>query len=327
MNYAYETGGSLPQGQAVIVTATSPTTFSAAASGGGWLSVTPTSGSTPANLGVSVNPTGLNPGTYNGSVTITAPGASNSPQNIAVTLIVGPNGPQITGILNGASFANDAFAPGSIVSIFGSVLGPESSIGMNVKPDNSVNTLLGGYRVLFNGHPAPLLFVQAGQINAVVPFEANGDPKARVQVEYAGAQYGSTEVPLSDAAPALFTADASGHGQGAILNHDGSPNSSINPAQKGSIVVLYGSGGGKFDRDVPTGLITGSDLARLALPATVQIDGVEAEILYAGSAPGMVAGLVQVNVKVPEQIHSGSVPVVLKIGAFNSQPQVTMAVQ
>jgi uncharacterized protein (TIGR03437 family) len=160
-----------------------------------------------------------------------------------------------------------------------------------------------------------------------VPFEVGGDPKARVQIEYAGSQYGSAEVPLSGAAPALFTADASGHGQGAILNQDGSPNTLSNPARKGSIVVLYSSGGGPFDRNVPTGEITGADLARLALATSVQIDGVDAEVLYAGSAPGMVAGMIQLNVRVPEQINSGSIPVVLKVGTFSSQPLVTMAIQ
>lgn len=65
--------------------------FSAAAttvSGGNWLSVTPISGSTPATAAVSVNLAGLAAGTYNGTVTFTSSGVSNSPQTVAVTLDV-----------------------------------------------------------------------------------------------------------------------------------------------------------------------------------------------------------------------------------------------
>ena len=198
---------------------------------------------------------------------------------------------------------------------------------MNIKPDNSVDTLLAGFRVLFDGHPAPLLFVQAGQINAIVPFEVAGQSKARLQLECDGKDYDSVDVSLTDAAPALFAADASGHGQGAILNQDYSANSLKNPAPTGSIISLYASGGGMFDRNMQDGAITGTDLARLVLPTSVQIDGIEGEILYAGSAPGEVAAVIQINVKIPEQARSGNASVVLNVGSFTSQPGVTVAVQ
>jgi uncharacterized protein (TIGR03437 family) len=246
---------------------------------------------------------------------------------LAVTLGVLAMTPTVTGILNGASFTNNAFAPGSIVSIFGRALGPEVGVSMNIKSDNSVDTFLAGIRVSFDGHPAPLLFVQAGQINAVVPFGVSGQAKSKVQLERDGQSYGWVDIPLTDAAPALFTSNGSGQGLGAILNQDGGTNSSGSPAPKGSIVVLYVSGGGVFDRSVQDGAITGADLARLALPVAVQVDGVDCEVLYAGTAPGLVAGVSQVNVRLPDQIRSGNVSVTLKVGAFTSQPGVTVAVQ
>lgn len=57
-------------------------------SGGSWLAITPTSGSTPASVTVSVNSTGLVARTYQGAITITAPGAANSPQTVNVNLSV-----------------------------------------------------------------------------------------------------------------------------------------------------------------------------------------------------------------------------------------------
>jgi uncharacterized protein (TIGR03437 family) len=55
---------------------------------------------------------------------------------------------------------------------------------------------------------------------------------------------------------------------------------------------------------------------------------VEARVLYAGAAPGLVSGVLQVNVQVPQQVTAGAaVPVVLKVGEAESQAQVTMAVK
>jgi uncharacterized protein (TIGR03437 family) len=60
----------------------------------------------------------------------------------------------------------------------------------------------------------------------------------------------------------------------------------------------------------------------------VWIGGREAEVLYAGAAPGMVAGLMQVNVRVPSDARSGeNVPVTLRVGYAYSQSDVSMAVR
>ncbi|WP_423225952.1 BACON domain-containing protein [Candidatus Amarolinea aalborgensis] len=58
-----------------------------------WLSLTPPSGTTPRSVTVSVNSTGLRPGTYTATIRVTATGGgvTNTPQNIPITLrMVGP---------------------------------------------------------------------------------------------------------------------------------------------------------------------------------------------------------------------------------------------
>ncbi len=87
VSFSYQTGGASPAAQTVNLSSTSTLSYTASASPG-WLSVTPGSGSTPGSLSVSVNPSGLAAGTYTGTVTVTAAGASNSPQKIAVNLAV-----------------------------------------------------------------------------------------------------------------------------------------------------------------------------------------------------------------------------------------------
>jgi uncharacterized protein (TIGR03437 family) len=88
LSFSAQLGGAAPPAQNLRISATQPTAFNATVSGGNWLSVTPVSGTTPRTLSVSANPTGLAAGTHNATITINAPGATNSPQQVNVTLTV-----------------------------------------------------------------------------------------------------------------------------------------------------------------------------------------------------------------------------------------------
>jgi uncharacterized protein (TIGR03437 family) len=50
-------------------------------------------------------------------------------------------------------------------------------------------------------------------------------------------------------------------------------------------------------------------------------------VQYAGAAPGAVAGLFQVNARIPLDASSGSVPIEIHVGNAASQPGMTIAVQ
>jgi trimeric autotransporter adhesin len=137
-------------------------------------------------------------------------------------------------------------------------------------------------------------------------------------VQSQGQRSAPVVIPVVPATPAIFTTDASGKGQGAILNQDSSINSATNPAVAGSVVVLYGTGGGILTSDSP---------ARLALSVSATIGGIDAPVLYAGIAPGLVSGAIQVNVQVPTGVPSGAVPVILQVGDARSRSDVTLAIQ
>src|SRR5262249_40247364 len=128
------------------------------ASTGSFLKVTPTSGSTNASLSASVDATGLTPGDYKGSITVTAPDAIESPQTIAVTLHVAPPPPVITaaGVLNAASSKGGSVSPGELVVIYGANVGPEALAGMLVNGD-TVASETGNTRVLFDGVPGAMI--------------------------------------------------------------------------------------------------------------------------------------------------------------------------
>jgi len=204
---------------------------------------------------------------YNHSITVQNPESAISKP---VSLAVGRPAPAIAakGIVSAASYAGDVISPGEMLTIFGE----------NFEP---------GMRVNFDGLLATPLYVTPRQLSVVVPAGLAGAREANVIVEK---DFDWRSVPVRmvvwPARPGLFTADSSGRGLAAALNEDGTVNSAANPAAKGAIVVLWGTGGGVE-----------------SLPQKVFMDGMECEVLYAGGKDG----LWQLNVRVPEFAVKGEV--------------------
>lgn len=296
--------------------------------------VTPTSGNTPSTLTISVNGSVLNTlaqGTYTANLTISSPNLPGGDQVIQLSLTVsGTASPTITSIVNAASFLAGPISPGELVTIFGSNMGPAT--GINFTPDNGkVDTTLGNTMVLFNGIPAPVLYASAMQINAIVPYAVASNASVSVTINDNSivSTVGFT-ADIADSAPGIFSQNQSGNGQGAILNQNLSGNSTANPAPKGSIVSIYATGEGSLNPPAADGVLSGPSLP---LPApiakvSVTIGGQPAEVSYAGEAPTLVSGVLQVNAKIPNNIPSGNQLVVLTIGANkNTQQSITVAVQ
>src|SRR5262249_16981256 len=82
-------GGSNPANQTINITNTGGGTLNFTASDDApWLTVSPASGTAPSTLTASVNVSGLAAGTYNGTITISATGATNTPVSVPGTLNV-----------------------------------------------------------------------------------------------------------------------------------------------------------------------------------------------------------------------------------------------
>jgi len=329
LTFTAQAGGSAPAPQTVNLTGTSALAFTTAvSSGSGWLSVTGGSGVTPAPITVSVNPAGLNAGTYTGAVTITAAGVGNSPLAIPVTFTVAPPpGPVITAITSAASYLSTGFSPGDIVAIFGTNLGPATPVQFSVNAAGKLDNTLAGVQVAIDGAPAIPLFVSDKQINVILPFTTNTSGEGSVIVTYNNTPSTAFKVPLAPADLALFTADASGSGPGAILNQDYTYNGPNNPAPKGSVVALFGTGGGVMDPPVNAGDIAGSTLSNIPSNVTATVNGEPATVAYAGSAPGLVYGVNQFNVQIPADAQSGQAVILLQAGHDTSQQKVTVFVQ
>lgn len=101
LSFTATAGGSNPANQTVSITNTGGGTLNwSQTDNASWLTVTPASGTAPSTLTAAVSISGLTAGTYNGTITVTATGATNTPVNIPVTLTVNnPGGSQL--IVNG----------------------------------------------------------------------------------------------------------------------------------------------------------------------------------------------------------------------------------
>jgi uncharacterized protein (TIGR03437 family) len=232
-------------------------------------------------------------------------------------------------VVNAASYVPGDLTVGEIVYLEGAEIGPPVLTPLRVT-GGRVDTILADTRILFDGIPAPLIYVSSTRSSAVVPYALIGRASTRIQVEYRNLRSNPLEFRLSGAAPGLFALDASGRGPGAILNQDYTVNHPNNPAPRGSVVMLYGTGEGQLVPPVADGSITPSVLPLPAplLPVTVTIGGRPAQVHYAGPAPGNVAGLLQVNVGIPADVTPGAtVPVVVTVGMASSQAGLTLAVR
>jgi uncharacterized protein (TIGR03437 family) len=229
-------------------------------------------------------------------------------------------------VTNAASNLAGSIAPGEIVVLYGSGIGPSQLAPYVLDSAGLFSKTVAETRVLFNGIPGPILYSWTNQVSAIVPYTVTG-AAADVVVEYRGQKSLPVSVPVAASAPAIFTSNSSGSGQAAAFNQDGSVNGSAHPAPIGNVVVLFATGEGATS---PAG--TDGKPAAVPLPKPVQlveatIDGKPAEVQYAGAAPGLVAGVIQVNVKIPDGVSVGSsVPVILRVGGTGSPSGVTIAV-
>jgi len=218
---------------------------------------------------------------------------------------------------NAASLRQGPVAPGEMLSIFGQGIGPETAVtGVN-DASGLLSNLVGGAEVRFDGLPAPIFYAQWSQINLQVPYAVAGGSVTHIEVFYQGRAVGTLTLAVVAANPALFP---------TVLNQDGSLNSESNPAARGTIVTMFATGEGLGDGANTSGLPAQAPYARPKLPATLTIGAVTPDLLYAGSAPGLI-GEMQINARIPGGfLPSGPSPVELTVGNFTA-PNITVWVK
>jgi uncharacterized protein (TIGR03437 family) len=239
--------------------------------------------------------------------------------------------PQAGGIaisaqVNAASNQVGPIAPGEVVVLYGSGLGPATLTQYQLGANGLVPTTLAGTSVYFNSLAAPVLYTSANQVGVIVPFGITGS-QAQVSAVYNGQFSASVAASVAEAVPALFTLNNSGSGQAAAVNQDGSINGASAAVKAGQVISLYLTGAGQTNPPGADGQPGTGPNAGPVLPVTATVGGATATVQYAGSAQGLVAGVIQVNVVVPQATAaSAAVPVVVRVGTSSTQSNVTIAV-
>jgi uncharacterized protein (TIGR03437 family) len=217
-------------------------------------------------------------------------------------------------VTNAASYSANGVAPGGLVALWGNNLASSvetAPAGVHPWPQN-----IAGTSVTMNGLPAPLYFVSPAQVNAQVPFElAPGSAMAEVT-----SPAGVTWIPtmVQTAGPGIFTLNASGSGDAALLDAVSfRPITAASPAQAGEWIQIYGTGLGAVSPAATTGDVPPSPPPQTNVSVQVLIDGVAHDAYWAGLAPGWV-GLYAVNVQLPGNLAPGSHQLQLSMGGAAS---------
>ncbi|PWU09852.1 MAG: hypothetical protein C5B51_05375, partial [Terriglobia bacterium] len=210
---------------------------------------------------------------------------------VRVLLPISSSAPALLSVVNGASNVSGPIAPGEIVVLYGSGLGP---VQLN-QSDSS------GTTVLFNGRPGTILYSSASQVSAVAPVSLTGS-SVQIWVQYQNLATPVITLPIVTVSPALFTLDGSGKGQAAAINFDGSPNSASRPS--GGIISLFA-----------TGVSTSTQLQVIA-------GGKAATVL----TQDLVSSAVKITVQLPSGVQGAAIPVSIQAGNTASPDGVTIAI-
>jgi len=232
------------------------------------------------------------------------------------------------GIVDAAAYQGGVLAPGSIVTAFGSNI---AGAAANATGD-SLPVSLSGASLFIAGQPVPLFYAGNGQVNAQLPYNLIPTTGFLRNAQAVLFNQSSSSVPqtimIGFARPAIFTADSSGKGQGAVLSNPAHQLvDKTSPAKAGDVVSVYCTGLGRTYPPPPAAgtktPMTPVYTADIAVTATV--GGNAANVQFAGLAPGFV-GLYQVNIQIPPVQAGDAVPLVITQNGMTSNT-VTIAVR
>jgi uncharacterized protein (TIGR03437 family) len=208
---------------------------------------------------------------------------------------------QVTSVVNAASMLPGPVAPGELVVLSGTGLGPREALPARLAASGLIDTTLGDVEVLFDGTPAPLISVEFGRVELQVPYSVAARRSSEVEIRREGVTAARLLVPVAEAAPAIFTG----------------PDGIAAEAVAGGIATIYATGEGLTDPAGTEGKLAEAPYPAPVLAPAVFVAGSKAKILFAASAPGF-AGLMQINFRIPENCPAGNQLVELAIGEARS---------
>jgi uncharacterized protein (TIGR03437 family) len=239
----------------------------------------------------------------------------NGIQRLDLSRIPASNQLSASCLAHGATYVSKAISPGEIMTIYGSSLGPQTG-ALFTLANSVVPPELAGTTVTVDGLPAPILYAQDAQVNFIAPWGIKTKGTAQVCIARGGEQscLDAQALPLS---PGAFL-----YQNTAIVAHqDGTLNSQTNPVKRGQYITLYLTGTGALSGSLKDGGVWGSSLQYLTATTTAVVFGnappcfmgscafsppplpeYSVDVVYAGSAPFLVQGANQINIRIPNSV-------------------------
>lgn len=284
-----------------------------------WLSLSQVAGTGPAQVTLTANAAGFEPGAYRATIALQSPNATPQIIDVPVMMVIAsaaangtvlpvqrvdplPSAPNIAAVVDAAS-NQPAGSPGALMTVYGANL----SVGTATASGTPLPYTLGGVSATVNNMPAPLLYVSPTQINLQVPYSAGMGPSV-FGINNNGAA-GGFQMPLAASSPAIY------------LNTDGTIAGASSVAQ-GGYATLYIDGAGEVTPALKSGYatVTGTPVSTMpkpVLPLSVTVGGVPCTVTFSGISTGLT-GTVQVNINVPASVPIGVQPIVVTVGGVAS---------
>lgn len=212
--------------------------------------------------------------------------------------------------VNSASYQGPAIVPGQIITLFGTNLDRLSS-------------------ATIGSRKAHILYATPTQAAVIASHSLVPGTNAGLTLTRGNQETLPLTLRVLSAQPALYTQDGSGSGPAAALNQDASLNSVQNPAPQGSVIVLFGTGLGPLVQPASDGLpAPAANLATVFQSGglTATVNDTPATILYAGTAPGLITGVDQLNIQLPPNLPPGQARLQLSVPQRPS-PEVLIIVR
>ncbi len=270
--------------------------------------------------GNAANNNNLNTGDYiyTTNVTLRAEGACNLARR-----------PTVRSIGNAASFARE-ISPNALASVFGldfEVAGRTRAANTGDFVNGVFPSQLACVAVEIGGRRAPITYVQTDQINFQVPAATPSGAVPMTVILNPGRpnelRSDQATVTVNNHTPAFFTfGGRSIAAQTASFQTIGDPATIPGAvrARAGDVVILYGTGFGLSDPVYQAGELP-PGIAPLRDRITVTVGGTilpASDILYAGLAPNLISGLQQINIRLPQSVSPGNVPISITVGGVST---------
>ncbi|MFN7649502.1 MAG: BACON domain-containing protein [Acidobacteriota bacterium] len=258
------------------------------------------------------------------------PGGGEATGSFVTTL----PGPVIQGIANAAN-QTAAVAPGALLVLYGQNIGPDQLVAFDPQLPR-VPSALGGVSVELLGEATPILYASKDQVCIAIPYGLEVNRPYMIQLNYGGKRSNVFPIFLTPAAPGIFTANGAGSGPAAAYAYDEEKKeyflvAETAPAFRGGYVILFATGEGvpvlPPTASLPDGLIA-TEASSRSSPVVVTVGEVPAEVTYAGASPGLIIGILQINIRIPPNAAPGkAVPVSLRIRGLTSPPGTTLNIK